>query len=72
MQGIAGKRKVKRKDKMRRKLAACMMAIAVLTMVSGCAMSPAKQQGMLIGAAMVEAAELPFVLDLKPVQKTAK
>src|SRR5271170_6398996 len=35
---------------MRRKLAACLISIAILAMVSGCAMSPAKQEGTLIGA----------------------
>jgi outer membrane protein OmpA-like peptidoglycan-associated protein len=35
---------------MSRKLATCLMCIAALSLVSGCAMSPAKRQGMLIGA----------------------
>jgi outer membrane protein OmpA-like peptidoglycan-associated protein len=35
---------------MRRRLAACLMSIAAVAMVSGCAMSPEKQKGMLIAA----------------------
>src|SRR5260370_42583107 len=35
----------------RRKLATCLLSIAMLSLISGCAMSPAQQRGVVIGAA---------------------